>query len=277
MTSDASLILRARGGDEGAWAELAKRYDNFIRFIASTYFLPGGEIDDLVQEGFHGLFKAVRDYRPDRGSGFANFADGCIRRQVITAVKTATRKKHGPLNEYVSFASQSCPTAGDESELRLEEALPSPPDHDPAERLCEHGDLTLLGEGLKTMTKLERSVCLRLADGLSYEDVAGELGVSIKTVDNATQRAKRKLAGTITDAPAEEETPLKPTVDERIEAFLWQHPGSTVKQIAEGIGSSHHYVRERLNAGWPGLTKAKATPNGKRWCWYMFRRGRAAA
>ncbi|HSC21007.1 MAG TPA: sigma-70 family RNA polymerase sigma factor [Solirubrobacterales bacterium] len=289
MTSDASLILRARGGDESAWYELTKRYENFIGFVACLYFIPGGERADVIQEGFHGLVKAVQDYRPDRESGFRNFAETCIRRQIITAVKAATRKKHGPLNEYLSFATPAFPT-GDESEVDMAEALPAPPDHDPCERLCERGDLETLGEGLETLTKLERSVCLRLADGLSYKDVARQLGVSLKMVDNATQRAKRKLGLAMMEPPSPqpapaaveevrmEESSLEPTTSERIEAFLWQSPGSTPKEIAEGLGLKYHCVLYNLNRGWPGLTKARTKGSGRRsYRWYMFRRERAAA
>jgi RNA polymerase sporulation-specific sigma factor len=286
VTSDASLILRARGGDEGAWAELTKRYDNFIRFVANTYFLPDGEHEDLVQEGFHGLFKAVRDYRPDRGVPFRSFAELCIRRQIVTALKRASRRGNRPLNEAVSFSKVAVPTR-DGAEMRLEEVLPGREDEDPIERLCAREELTVFARGAAALSPLERAVAFGIGSGESYRQLSARLGQSEKAVDNAAQRAKRKFAQALAvlssaesvDTPDHslEEVPSEPTTSERIEAFLWRNPGSTIKQIAEGIDIDYERARACLHAGWPGLTKAKATPRGKRWLWYMFRRNKVAA
>ena len=118
---------------------IVKRYHGFVRLKASSYFLVGGDWDDLVQEGLVGLYKAVRDYRTDRESSFRNFAELCITRQIITAVKTSTRNKHAPLNEYISFA-QTPATAGD-GEQTLEDVLPGPTVHDPAIQVISSEEL----------------------------------------------------------------------------------------------------------------------------------------
>src|SRR6187549_4266449 len=127
---DHYLVALAKAGRADAYDAIIRRYRGFVRLKASSYFLLGGESDDLIQEGLLGLYKAVRDYRSDRESSFRSFAELCITRQIITAVKTATRNKHTPLNQYVSF-SQSPAAAGD-SETMLEEVLPGPPSEDPS-------------------------------------------------------------------------------------------------------------------------------------------------
>src|SRR5512147_2760611 len=121
---DHYLVALAKEGRSDAYDSIVRRYRGFVRLKASSYFLLGGESDDLIQEGLLGLYKAVRDYRTDRESSFRNFAELCITRQIITAVKTATRNKHTPLNQYVSF-SQTPAAAGD-SETTLDEILPGP-------------------------------------------------------------------------------------------------------------------------------------------------------
>jgi RNA polymerase sporulation-specific sigma factor len=152
---------------------IVKRYHGFVRLKASSYFLVGGDWDDLVQEGLVGLYKAVRDYRTDRESSFRNFAELCITRQIITAFKTSTRNKHAPLNEYVSFA-QTPASAGD-GEQTLEDVLPGPTVHDPVFQVISSEELHSLV-------------------GRSYEEIAGRLDCDTKTVDNALQRVKRKVA-----------------------------------------------------------------------------------
>ena len=113
---------------------ILKRYYGFVRLKASSYFLIGGDADDLIQEGLVGLYKAVRDYRTDRESSFRNFAELCITRQIITAVKTSTRNKHTPLNEYVSF-SQTPAASGGDGDPTLDEMLPGPTAHDPVNQV----------------------------------------------------------------------------------------------------------------------------------------------
>src|SRR5213595_3177526 len=124
QVDDGFLIALAKQGSPDAYDRLVRRYYGFVRLKASSYFLAGGDSDDLIQEGLVGLYKAVRDYRTDRESSFRNFAELCITRQIITAVKTATRNKHAPLNQYVSFAQS--PAAAGDGDTTLEEILPGP-------------------------------------------------------------------------------------------------------------------------------------------------------
>src|SRR6202163_913701 len=128
---DLQLVLRARNGDEGAMDSLLRRYHGFVRMKASSYFLAGGDSDDLIQEGLIGLYKAVRDFRADKETSFRSFAELCVTRQIITAIKTATRFKHSPLNTCVSFSHTP---AGQDSdgECSLGDALPGPGVDDPA-------------------------------------------------------------------------------------------------------------------------------------------------
>jgi RNA polymerase sporulation-specific sigma factor len=166
-----------------------------VRLKASSYFLAGGESEDLIQEGLVGLYKAVRDYRSDRESSFRNFAELCITRQIITAVKTATRNKHTPLNQYVSFSGS--PTA-QESEPTLDELLPGPTVHDPVHQVISSEELSSLVGCISTaLSKLEHSVLTLYLDGDSYDVIAERLGCDTKTVDNALQRVKRKVGAHI--------------------------------------------------------------------------------
>ena len=128
---DLQLVLKARNGSQDALDELMRRYTGFVRLKASSYFLAGGDADDLIQEGMIGLYKAVRDFRPDKETSFRSFAELCVTRQIITAIKTATRFKHAPLNTYVSFSHTP---AGQESEgdCTLGDALPGPSVNDPS-------------------------------------------------------------------------------------------------------------------------------------------------
>jgi RNA polymerase sporulation-specific sigma factor len=172
---------------------IVKRYHGFVRLKASSYFLVGGDWDDLVQEGLVGLYKAVRDYRTDRESSFRNFAELCITRQIITAVKTSTRNKHAPLNEYISFAQT--PAAAGDGEQTLEDVLPGPTVHDPAIQVISAEELhSLVGCLTSALSDLESSVLSLYLDGRSYEEIAGRLDCDTKTVDNALQRVKRKVA-----------------------------------------------------------------------------------
>jgi RNA polymerase sporulation-specific sigma factor len=190
---DLFLIALAKQGRKDAMERIVKRYHGFVRLKASSYFLVGGDWDDLVQEGLVGLYKAVRDYRTDRESSFRNFAELCITRQIITAVKTSTRNKHAPLNEYVSFAQT--PAAAGEGEQTLEEVLPGPTVHDPAIQVISSEELhSLVGCLTSALSDLESSVLSLYLDGRSYEEIAGRLDCDTKTVDNALQRVKRKVA-----------------------------------------------------------------------------------
>jgi RNA polymerase sigma-H factor len=190
---DLQLVLRARNGDDGAMDALLRRYHGFVRLKASSYFLAGGEGDDLVQEGLIGLYKAVRDFRTDKETSFRSFAELCVTRQIITAIKTATRFKHQPLNAYVSFSHTP---AGQDSDgdCTLGDALPGPSIDDPSVCVVSTEELQALVGCLGTSLSGLESEALRLyLDGHSYESMGEELGCDCKTIDNALQRVKRKI------------------------------------------------------------------------------------
>jgi len=189
---DHYLVALAKEGRSDAYDAIIRRYRGFVRLKASSYFLLGGESDDLIQEGLLGLYKAVRDYRSDRESSFRNFAELCITRQIITAVKTATRNKHTPLNQYVSF-SQS-PAASGDSDTTLDEVLPGPTVSDPVNQVIATEELRSLVSCMSSvLSDLESRVLSLYLDGYSYEVVAERLECDTKTVDNALQRVKRKV------------------------------------------------------------------------------------
>jgi RNA polymerase sporulation-specific sigma factor len=194
---DHYLVALAKEGKPDAYDAIVRRYRGFVRLKASSYFLLGGESDDLIQEGLLGLYKAVRDYRTDRESSFRNFAELCITRQIITAVKTATRNKHTPLNQYVSF-SQSPAAAGD-SDSTLDEILPGPTAFDPVNQVIATEELESLVSCLSSvLSDLESRVLSLYLDGYSYEVIAEKLDCDTKTVDNALQRVKRKVGTHLT-------------------------------------------------------------------------------
>jgi RNA polymerase sporulation-specific sigma factor len=190
---DGFLIALAKQGNPDAYDRLVRRYYGFVRLKASSYFLAGGDSDDLIQEGLVGLYKAIRDYRTDRESSFRNFAELCITRQIITAVKTATRNKHTPLNQYLSFSSSPSSSAA-EGEPTLDEMIPGPSVHDPVNQVISSEELQALVACLSTvLSELESRVLSLYLDGYSYEDVGKRLECDTKTVDNALQRVKRKV------------------------------------------------------------------------------------
>ena len=190
---DGYLLALARQGSHDAYDRLVRRYASFVRLKASSYFLVGGDSEDLVQEGLVGLYKAIRDFRLDRESSFRNFAELCITRQIITAVKTATRNKHTPLNQYVSF-SQTPAAAGD-SETTLDEVLPGPSTADPISQVIASEELESLVACLSSvLSELESRVLSLYLDGHSYEAIGERLECDTKTVDNALQRVKRKVS-----------------------------------------------------------------------------------
>jgi RNA polymerase sporulation-specific sigma factor len=190
---DGFLIALAKQGNPDAYDRLVRRYYGFVRLKASSYFLAGGDSDDLIQEGLVGLYKAIRDYRTDRESSFRNFAELCITRQIITAVKTATRNKHTPLNQYVSFSASPASSAGD-GDPTLDEVIPGPTVHDPVNQVISSEELRALVACLSTvLSDLESRVLSLYLDGHSYEAVGEKLGCDTKTVDNALQRVKRKV------------------------------------------------------------------------------------
>jgi RNA polymerase sporulation-specific sigma factor len=186
-------VLKARNGDGAALDALIRRYTGFVRLKASSYFLAGGDGDDLVQEGLIGLYKAVRDFRTDKETSFRSFAELCVTRQIITAIKTATRFKHTPLNTYVSFSHSPAGQDGD-GECTLGDALPGAAVHEPPVIVISTEELQSLvfslGHGL---SKLEADALKLYLEGSSYEEMADRLECDTKTIDNALQRVKRKI------------------------------------------------------------------------------------
>jgi RNA polymerase sporulation-specific sigma factor len=186
-------VLKARNGDGAALDALIRRYTGFVRLKASSYFLAGGDGDDLVQEGLIGLYKAVRDFRTDKETSFRSFAELCVTRQIITAIKTATRYKHAPLNTYVSFSHTPAGQDGD-GECTLGDALPGSAVHEPPVIVISTEELQSLvfslGHGL---SNLEADALKLYLEGSSYEEMADRLECDTKTIDNALQRVKRKI------------------------------------------------------------------------------------
>ena len=170
-----------------------RRYTGFVRLKASSYFLAGGDSEDLIQEGLIGLYKAVRDFRTDKETSFRSFAELCVTRQIITAIKTATRFKHQPLNQYVSFSHT--PAGQDtDGECTLGDALPGSAVEEPSVVVISTEELQSLVFTLGTgLSKLESEALRLYLEGSSYEEMAVELGCDTKTIDNALQRVKRKI------------------------------------------------------------------------------------
>src|SRR5438132_8973349 len=168
---DLQLVLKARNGDSAAMDVLIRRYNGFVRLKASSYFLAGGDSDDLIQEGLVGLYKAVRDFRADKETSFRSFAELCVTRQIITAIKTATRFKHSPLNTYVSFSHTP---AGQDSdgECSLGDALPGPAVREPSVMVDSTEELQSLVMCLSTVISPLEADALRLYLEVStYENV----------------------------------------------------------------------------------------------------------
>jgi len=190
---DLQLVLKARNGSNVALDTLIRRYTPFVRLKASAYFLVGGGNDDLIQEGLIGLYKAVRDFRPDKETSFRSFAELCVTRQIITAIKTATRFKHSPLNSYVSFSHT--PAGQDpDGDCTLGDALPGSAVNDPAICVISTEELqSLVGCLGSTLSPLESDALRLYLEGSSYEEMAVELACDTKTIDNALQRVKRKI------------------------------------------------------------------------------------
>jgi RNA polymerase sigma-H factor len=189
---DLQLVVRARNGDQVALDALMRRYAGFVRLKASSYFLAGGDSEDLIQEGLIGLYKAVRDFRADKETSFRSFAELCVTRQIITAIKTATRFKHSPLNTYVSFSQT--PAGQDDSDCTLGDALPGPGVDEPPVVVISSEELQSLVFCLGTgLSSLEADALRLYLEGSSYEEMAAELGCDTKTIDNALQRVKRKI------------------------------------------------------------------------------------
>ncbi len=190
---DEQLIELARGGDDKAIETLLHRYRHYARAKARTYFLAGADKEDVVQEGMIGLFKAIRDFQGDRNTAFRAFAELCITRQIITAIKTATRQKHIPLNSYVSL-NKPQGSDGDHDEPTLMDSLGSRSSLDPAELVISAEQIAAIKSSMtRLLSSLETEVLQLYMDGKSYQEIADMLGRHVKSIDNALQRIKRKL------------------------------------------------------------------------------------
>ena len=190
MTDEAVAEI-ARGFDGDALEYLLNKYKNFVRAKARSYFLIGADREDIVQEGMIGLYKAVRDFRPGKLTSFRAFAELCITRQIITAIKTATRQKHKPLNSYVSLNK---PAYDDESDRMLIDVISSSKISNPEDIIIGREDFCSIESKMgKVLSPLEMQVLRKYIEGKSYIEVADELGRSVKSVDNALQRVKNKL------------------------------------------------------------------------------------
>jgi len=191
--TDDELVKRARAGDALATEYLLARYKNFARVKARNYFLVGADKEDIVQEGMIGLYKAIRDFRPDRQASFRAFAELCIQRQIITAIKTATRLKHVPLNGYVSLQKPVADDAGGEDRV-LVDVIGQDPSADPVETVISREELhTMQTSFREILSGLEAEVLGLYLEGKSYQDIANALRTKVKSIDNALQRIKRKI------------------------------------------------------------------------------------
>ena len=189
--TDEDIAALAQAGDENASAFILNRYKNFVRSKAHSYFLVGADHEDIVQEGMIGLFKAIRDYRTEKQSSFHVFADICITRQIITAIKAATRQKHIPLNSYVSLNK---PIYEEESDRTLMDVITQTHTADPEELIIGRESYTRIQKEIQSkLSPLERKVLSAYLDGKSYQDIAEMVGRHPKSIDNALQRVKRKL------------------------------------------------------------------------------------
>lgn len=190
-TEDEILIEFARAGDNQALERLIEKYRHLVRAKSRSYFLIGGDYEDIIQEGMIGLYKAVRDFRGDKLSSFRAFAELCITRQIITAIKTATRQKHSPLNSYISLDK---PVYEEDSERPLLDILVETHAKSPEDLLIireKQEDMeTKIGN---VLSELEQQVLQLYIDGRSYQEMSGLLGRRNKSIDNALQRIKRKL------------------------------------------------------------------------------------
>lgn len=188
---DYELVDMAKQGDKYAINKLIEKYSIMVKAKAKTYFLVGADKEDIIQEGLIGLYKAIRDYDEDKTCSFRHFADICVTRQIITAIKTATRQKHIPLNTYISL---NRPMFEEESERTLYDMVTTSLDNDPEGLVIDKEAYKDMENRMKkTLSKFEEEVFFRYLSGQSYSDIAISLSKDAKSVDNAIQRVKKKL------------------------------------------------------------------------------------
>ncbi len=191
IQSDEDIVEAVREGDSEALEYLINKYRSFVRAKARSYFLIGADREDIIQEGMIGLYKSIRDFRGDKLASFKAFAELCITRQIITAIKTATRQKHIPLNSYVSLDK---PIYDEESDRTLLDVICGSQVSDPEELIINQEEFIGLEDKMsEILSDLERKVLMLYLDGRSYQEIAVDLNRHVKSIDNALQRVKRKL------------------------------------------------------------------------------------
>lgn len=189
--TDEELVSLVHSGNTEALDFLITKFRHFVRMKARSYFLIGADKEDIIQEGMIGLYKAIRDFRSDKLSSFRAFAELCIIRQIITAIKTATRQKHIPLNSYVSLDK---PIYDEESDRTLMDVLTGSSIDDPEELMINNEEFLYMEEKMgEVLSDFEREVLTFYLDGQSYQEISEKLGRHVKSIDNALQRVKRKL------------------------------------------------------------------------------------
>ena len=201
--TDVELAALAQAGGRDALEALIDRYRRFARAKSRGYFLVGGDSDDIEQEALIGLYKAARDFRPEHQASFRAFAELCITRQIITAIKTATRQKHQPLNQYVSISGVR--GAEEPGERSVEDLVLVHTGADPADRLVSAERMQSLRDAMRDLLSgLEVDVLRLYVEGKSYQEIGEQLGRHVKSIDNALQRIKRKLDGQLAADAVEE-------------------------------------------------------------------------
>ena len=189
--TDEQVVVLAQETDSPALEYLLNKYKNFVRTKARSYFLIGADHEDIVQEGMIGLYKAIRDYKAEKLSSFRAFAELCVTRQIITAIKTATRQKHIPLNSYISLNK---PIYEEDSDRTLLDVITEEGMSNPEEMIIDREDLSVIeGKIGQMLSDLEKEVLVRYMEGKSYVEIADEMHRHVKSIDNALQRIKRKL------------------------------------------------------------------------------------
>jgi len=188
---DETIVELAKQGDNAAQEFLINKYKNFVRAKARSYFLIGADREDIIQEGMIGLYKAIRDFKCDKLSSFRAFAELCITRQIITAIKTATRQKHIPLNSYISLNK---PIYDEDSDRTLLDVISGSKITDPEELIISREEFDDIEEKMgEILSSLEWQVLMSYLEGKSYQEIAVDLKRHVKSIDNALQRVKRKL------------------------------------------------------------------------------------
>ena len=201
VMSDEEVVELAREGSIEAQEYLINKYKNFVRAKARSYFLIGADKEDIIQEGMIGLYKAIRDFRSDKLSSFRAFAELCITRQIITAIKTATRQKHIPLNSYVSLNK---PIYDEDSDRTLLDVISGTRITDPEELIISREEFDDIENKMgEILSSLEWKVLMYYLEGKSYQEIAGDLKRHVKSIDNALQRVKRKLERYLANREAE--------------------------------------------------------------------------